>query len=130
MSDAEEETTSAGQTQDRLPTSRLLADLLAEVERDKAEAETEAEWRRREARGTHLTGARLELQQRNGMVHHVRLHNVTSEGLCVVCPQKLRQFDVVSLRRFGDSGPHGLFKIVHVTSTVGGFKLGMIQHGG
>jgi hypothetical protein len=129
MSDAEEETTSAGQIQDRLPTSRLLADLLAEVEQNKDRAEAEAEWRRREARGTHLTGARLELQQRNGTVHHVRLHNVNSEGLCVVCPRKFRQFDVVSLRRSGDSGPHELFKIVHVTSTVGGFKLGMVRDG-
>jgi hypothetical protein len=105
-----------------VPASPLLARLLAESDKP----EIQSEWRRADPRKENLSGTRLELRRSNGATHTVRLHNVSRSGMCVICPKRMRVLDVVSVRRQGDTGPFEEFKILHVTSTVGGFKLGMI----
>ena len=91
-----------------------------------AEADPNAEWRRTDYRRKNCAGIRLELLRKNGAVYNVRLHNVSTTGVCVISPKKIRQADVVRLRLHGESVPDEEFKVVHVTSTIGGFKLGLI----
>ena len=84
------------------------------------------EWRRAQPRYEKQELVRLELRLRNGKVFKTRLHNVSDNGLCVVCPRKVDMYDTAMMRMLGDTGPYEHFKIVHVSSTVGGFKVGMI----
>ena len=103
------------------PASPLLARLWDVSE----ETDSNAEWRRADRRRKNCAGIRLEIQRRNGAVYNVRLHNVSTSGVCVISPKKIRQADVVTLRCHGESVLEEDFKVVHVTSTVGGFKLGL-----
>ncbi|UCG32840.1 MAG: hypothetical protein JSU68_14390 [Phycisphaerales bacterium] len=103
------------------PASPLLARLWGASE----ESDSNEEWRRADRRRKNCSGVRLELQRQNGTVYNVRLHNVSHNGVCVICPKKIRQADIVKLRCQGESVPDEAFKVVHVTSTVGGFKLGL-----
>jgi hypothetical protein len=103
------------------PTSPLLARLWGVSE----ETDPNAEWRRADPRRKNFAGMRLELQRQNGAAYNVRLHNVSAAGVCVICPKKIRQADIVTLRCHGESVLEEEFKVVHVTSTIGGFKLGL-----
>ena len=84
------------------------------------------EWRRSETRYVAQELTRLELRRANGEVYKARLHNVSQGGVCVICPQKVDLFESLLVRLLGDSGPYERFKVVHASSTVGAFKIGMI----
>ena len=107
------------------PTPKPASLFLAHLWQLCAEAEPNTEWRRASHRRKNCGGVRLELQRQNGAVFNVRLHNVSTTGICVICPKKIRQADVVKLRCKGGPFPEEDFTVVHVTSTIGGFKLGL-----
>ena len=107
------------------PTAKPMSPLLARLWGASEETDPNAEWRRSDPRRKNLAGIRLELQRHNGAVCNVRLHNVSAAGVCVICPKKIRQADIVTLRCHGESVLEENFKVVHVTSTIGGFKLGL-----
>ena len=124
MNPGEDQPAMTTQDQVPVPTSPLLTSLLAEA----SESDGQQEWRRNEPRLEVHTGTRLELRRHNGKLHHVRMCNVSTDSLCVICPKSVRLYDIVGLRRLGDTGAYERFKVLHVTPTVGGVKLGMIRH--
>lgn len=112
-----------------LPSPHLAAKpaspILARLWDVSKETDSNPEWRRAVRRRKNCAHVRLELQRQNGAVHSVRLHNVSTIGVCVISPKKVRQADIVTLRCYGESILEEDFRVVHVTSTVGGFKLGL-----
>lgn len=102
--------------------SALLEKLASCAQPDPAQPE----WRRSEPRQESAQIIQLELQRRNGKVLQARLLNVTGDALGVVCPKQVRLGEVLVLRLRHHQEPSETFRVVHSTSTIGGFKLGLV----
>jgi len=101
--------------------SPLLKELLESASRPPPAKE----WRRAEPRFGSPEFVPLELRRNRTTVLRVSLQDVDSKGLGVSSRVKLDPYECVELRIAGNDGPFEPFKVVHVTQTASGFRLGL-----
>ncbi len=87
---------------------------------------SQPEWRRSEARQESAQFTRLQIRKKNGRTCYGRLLNVTADGIGVLCPKSLSMGSRLEIRLSDDHSLMDSFRVVHSTSTVGGFKLGLV----
>lgn len=109
------------------PTARVdrPSPLLIELLGTTARPTPAREWRRAEPRFGSPEFVPLELRRNRTTVLRVSLQDVDSKGLGVSCRVKLDPYECVELRIAGADGPFEPFKVVHVTQTASGFRLGL-----
>ncbi len=85
------------------------------------------EWRRHMPRGDSGSGQMIELRRQNGATRMVRVQNVSTSGVCVISRSEIAMDEIVEVRVLDDEGcgDYELFQVAHVTTTLGGFKVGM-----
>ncbi len=99
--------------------NRLAAQLLSEA----TPPGHHNEWRRKDKR--RRTGVALELQTESG--EHLLLYtlNVTPVSMCLTSKTKLNVNKSVQVRRAHTDEPWSSAVVVHCTSTIGGYRIGL-----
>jgi hypothetical protein len=85
------------------------------------------EWRRHMPRGDSDSGQMIELRRQNGATRMMRVQNVSTSGVCVISRSEIAMDEIVEIRVLDEEGrgEYELFQVAHVTTTLGGFKVGM-----
>lgn len=101
--------------------------LLQELLRGLQTKQEDKEWRRNMPRGDSYSGQMIELRRQNGATRMMRVQNASTSGVCVISRTEIEMDEIVELRIPGEEGrgDYELFQVAHVTSTLGGFKVGM-----
>ena len=101
--------------------------ILQELLRGLQTKQEDKEWRRTMPRGDSGSGQMIELRRENGATRMMRVQNVSTSGVCVISRSEIEMDEIVEIRIPDEEGrgDYELFQVAHVTSTLGGFKVGM-----